>query len=70
MCPSGRIKHVPGGSPSNIRDVKFAFGIQNINLDFYQSDMLVIFYHMTQESTEYTVLTYIGVWVKTKINTS
>ena len=27
----------------------------------------VLFYHRTQESTEYTVLTHIRVWVKTKI---
>ena len=30
--------------------------------------MPVLFFHRTQESTEYTVLTHIGVWVKTKIN--
>ena len=30
--------------------------------------MPVIFFHRTRESTEYTVLTHIGVWVKTKIN--
>ena len=30
--------------------------------------MPVIFFHRTQESTVYTVLTHIGVWVKTKVN--
>ena len=30
--------------------------------------MPVIFFHRTRESTEYTVRTHIGVWVKTKIN--
>ena len=30
--------------------------------------MPVRFFHRTQESTEYTVLTHIVVWVKTKIN--
>ena len=30
--------------------------------------MPVIFFHRTRESTEHTVLTHIGVWVKTKIN--
>ena len=32
------------------------------------SNMPVIFFHRTQESTEYTVLTDIGVWVITKSN--
>ena len=30
--------------------------------------MPVKFFHKTWESTEYTVLTHIGVWVKTQIN--
>ena len=30
--------------------------------------MPVIVFHMTRESTEYTVLTHIRVWVKTKVN--
>ena len=30
--------------------------------------MPVIFFHRTGESTEYTVPTHIGVWVKTKIS--
>ena len=34
----------------------------------HPSNMPVIFFHRTRESTEYTVLTHIGVWVKTKIN--
>ena len=28
----------------------------------------MIFFHRNRESTEYTVLTHIGLWVKTKIN--
>ena len=34
----------------------------------HPSFMPVIFFHRTWESTEYTVLTHIGVWEKTKIN--
>ena len=34
----------------------------------HPSNMPVMFFHRTRESTEYTVLTHIGVWVKNKIN--
>ena len=42
--------------------------LQFCEFESHPSNMPVIFFHRTRESTEYTVLTHIGVWVKTKIN--